>query len=74
MTAAVGAGTRSAVTIVDFLRRRSPKEAANGRQQAIAALHWYQEFSWNWSKRERVLCVESISVGFCPLHEREYFG
>jgi hypothetical protein len=72
--AAVGAGIRSALMLTDFPRIRSPLKAANGRQKDRPAPHWYQLFAWNWSGCALLLCVQSLSVGFCPLHETECFG
>ena len=39
-----------------------------------AALHRYKLFAWNGSRRERVLCVESLRVGFRRLPEALCFG
>ncbi len=72
--AVVGSGTRAALMLADFLRFRSAIEAANGRLKDGLAPDWYQLFVWNWSECALVLCVESLSVGFCPLHETECFG
>ncbi|EXI78338.1 MAG: hypothetical protein AW10_03113 [Candidatus Accumulibacter appositus] len=75
MTAAVvGAGIRSTLMLTDFPRPCFPRKAANGRRKERVAPHWYQLFAWNWSECALVLCVESLSVGFCPLHETECFG